>query len=372
MVRVAIIGCGKIARAHVPYIRAYKQAVLVGVCDVNRKQAESMARRFNVSKVYSDPMKLLSEQQLDVVHILTPPQTHADLAIAAMEAGVHVLVEKPMAVSLEEADLMVKTAQRTGMRLCVDHNRLFDPVMLQARQMVAGGALGEVVGVEAFQGYVRVPRNGLNGEESWVSRLPGGILQNIAPHPISLLLAFMPEAKLVSVATKHTGFCPGTPFEEVRAVFEGERGLGLLTFSLSPQPYLNYLTVYGSQASLQINLNNNTLIVYKDRRLPKLLAKSWFNIDQCLQLLSSTVKSSFQVLTGKMNFYPGMGTLIQRYYSCLEHGGPPPVTGEQGREVTRVIDLICGRSERAAAEGASREGRGHRDVEFALRPRPME
>jgi hypothetical protein len=151
----------------------------------------------------------------------------------------------------------------------------------------------------------------------------------------------MPKAKLVSVATKQTGLSAGAPFEEARVIFEGDRGLGLLTLSLGPQPYLNYLTVYGSKASLQVNLNNNTLIVYKDRRLPKLLAKSWFNIDQCLQLLGSTLKTSLQVLTGKLRFYPGMGYLIHSYYASLEHGGSPPVTAEEGRAVVEVFDRIC-------------------------------
>ncbi len=324
-----------------PYIRSYKDATIVGLCDSNPRPAEEMARRCNIANVYGSPAQLLKEQQLDVVHILTPPQTHADVAVLAMEAGVNVLVEKPMAVSVEEADRMVQTAQRTGMRLCVDHNRLFDPVMLRAKEMVARGAIGEVVGVEAFQGYIRVSPNGHSSEAGWVSQLPGGLVQNIAPHPISLLLAFMPEAKPVAIATKRTGLCPVSPFEEVRVTFEGKRGLGMLTLSLSPQPYLNYLTVYGSEATFQINLNNNTLIVYKQRRLPKLLAKSWFNIDQSLQLLTNTLKSGFEVLTGKVSFYPGMGYLIRHYYDSLQSGGPPPVSGEAGREVTRVLDLIC-------------------------------
>jgi predicted dehydrogenase len=341
LIRVGLIGCGRIARAHIPYIHSYKGAIIVGLCDANLKQAEDLAQRFKIDKAYSDPKKLLSEQRPDVIHILTPPQTHAELAIAVMEAGVNVLVEKPMAVSVKEADRMVQTAERTGMHLCVDHNRLFDPVMLEAKEMVARGAIGEVVGVEVFQGYVRVSQKSHSGEAGWVSQLPGGLVQNIAPHPISLLLAFMPEAKPVSVATKRTGLCPVSPFEEVRVTFEGERGLGMLTLSLSPQPYLNYLTVYGSQATFQVNLNNNTLIVYKDRHLPKLLAKSWFNIDQSLQLISNTIKSGLQVLTGRMSFYPGMGNLIRRYYDCLENGGHPPVAAEDGREVVKVLDLIC-------------------------------
>ena len=84
-----------------------------------------------------------------------------------------------------------------------------------------------------------------------------------------------------------------------------------------------------------------TLLLYRNRRLPKLLAKSWFNIDLALQLLSNTARSTFQVLTGKMSFFPGMGHLIRNYYACLENGGQTPVTGEEGREVVKVLDLIC-------------------------------
>jgi predicted dehydrogenase len=345
LIRVGLIGCGRIARVHVPYIRSYKGAEIIGVCDCNPEQAKILARHFNIAGVYTDPKVFLAEQHPDVVHILTPPQTHAELAIFAMEAGIHVLVEKPMAVSVAEADRMIETARRMKVRLCVDHNRLFDPVVLKAQQMVADGILGEVVGVEAFQGIAHLNANnsadGLPSKKGWVSELPGGVLQNVGPHSIALLLAFMRAPRPVSVVTKRTGLIPGAPFEEVRAIFEGEKALGTLTFSLSPEPYLNFLNLYGSKASLQINLNNMTLIIFKDRRLPKLLTKSWFNIDQSLQLLSNTMKSSLQVLTGKMKFYPGMGTLIRRYYACLENGGLPPVSGEEGREVVKVLDLIC-------------------------------
>jgi predicted dehydrogenase len=329
----------------VPYIRAYKKAEIVGVCDCNQDQAQSLARQFNIKGIYAESTALIEEQRPDIVHILTPPQTHADLAISAMEAGIHVLVEKPMALTAAEADRMIETARRMKVHLCVDHNRLFDPVVLEAKQMLANGILGEVVGVESFQGLAHLNTNnsadGLLANKVWVSELPGGTLQNVGPHSVALLLAFMRVPRLVSVVTKRTGLIPGAPFEEVRAIFEGEKALGTLTFSLSPEPYLNFLNLYGSKASLQVNLNNMTLIVFKERRLPKLLTKSWFNIDQSLQLLGSTIKATFEVLTGKMSFYPGMGNLIRAYYACLEHGGLPPVSGEQGRDVVEVLDLIC-------------------------------
>jgi predicted dehydrogenase len=348
LIRVGIIGCGAIARVHVPYIRAYKKAEIVGVCDCNQDQAESLAKQFNIKGIYAEPTALIEEQRLDIVHILTPPQTHADLAISAMEAGINVLVEKPMAVTTAEADRMIETARTMKVHLCVDHNRLFDPVVLKAKQLVENGTLGEVVGVESFQGLAHLSNSAdsLFSKNAWVSELPGGTLQNVGPHSIALLLAFMRVPRLVSVVTKRTGLIPGAPFEEVRAIFEGEKALGTLTFSLSPEPFLNFLNLYGSKASLQVNLNNMTLIIFKDRRLPKLLTKSWFNIDQSLQLLGSTIKTTFEVLTGKISFYPGMGNLIRAYYDALENGGLPPVSGEQGREVVEILDLICQQGQR--------------------------
>lgn len=337
-----------IARVHVPYIRSYKGAEIVGVSDCDLTQANKFAQQFSIPQVYGDATALVREQRPDVVHILTPPQTHAPLAVSAMENGVHVLVEKPMAANVEEAERMIATARRMKVNLCVNHNRLFDPVVLKAKEMIASGALGEVVGVEAFQGLAHTTNSaeGLPSKMGWVSELPGGVLQNVGPHSIAFLLAFMRAPRPVSVVAKHTGLIAGTSFDEVRVIFEGEKALGVLTFSFSPQPYLNFLNLYGSKASLQINLNNMTLIVFKDRRLPKLLAKSWFNIDQSLQLLGNTLSSALQVLTGRMRFYPGMGNLIRQYYACLENGGPPPVTGEEGRDVVGVLDLILRQSAR--------------------------
>jgi predicted dehydrogenase len=347
-----VVGCGEIARVHIPYIRSYRGAEIVGVCDSNLAQAQSLAQQFEIPEVYHDLMTLLSRQKPDVVHIVTPPQTHAALAIAVMEAGGHVLVEKPMAVSLEEADRMMATAQRMGVQLCVDHNRLFDPVMLQAKQMVARGELGDIVGVEAFQGFSRLTM--APAQTHWSLHLPGGILQDIAPHSISFIPVFMREPQPVSVAIKRTGLLPGTPFEEARVLFEGEKALGQLTFSLSSQPTMNFLKLYGTEASLHIDFNTITLVVYRNYRLPKLLAKSWVNIDQGLQLLGSTVRNSMQVLMGKMRYFPGMEHVIHTYYDSLENGSAPPVTAAEGRDVVRVLEFICQRAARSAAASEKR------------------
>src|SRR5262245_28277633 len=124
--KVGIIGCGQIATIHIPYILAQPDARIVGLADASEGRARELAARFHISSVHSTLGDLLEAEHPDVVHILTPPQTHAGLAIEAMEAGCHVLVEKPMAASLKEAEAMEAVAQRHGVKLCVDHNHLFD------------------------------------------------------------------------------------------------------------------------------------------------------------------------------------------------------------------------------------------------------
>src|SRR5512146_252748 len=140
--KIAIVGCGAIAYAHVPYILEQKQHSIVGICDQDRKRADALAHRFHLDAVYTNLTQLLHEKTPEVVHVLTPPQTHLSIALQAIEAGSHVLVEKPMALSVEEADAIIAAADARRVKLCVDHTQVFEPVILKARQLLATGKFG--------------------------------------------------------------------------------------------------------------------------------------------------------------------------------------------------------------------------------------
>ena len=96
---------------------------------------------------------MLRSRCVDVVHILTPPKTHAELAIRAIEAGCHVFVEKPMALTVEETDAMNAAAGRNGVKLCVGHSRLCAPLMLKARNLVESGKIGKVLHVNVSYNF---------------------------------------------------------------------------------------------------------------------------------------------------------------------------------------------------------------------------
>ncbi|MEE8312347.1 MAG: Gfo/Idh/MocA family oxidoreductase, partial [Candidatus Binatia bacterium] len=221
--RAGIVGCGVIAATHIPYIRK-AGAELVGIADMSLVQANDLADRFSVQRIHRTVEDLIEAESPDVVHVLTPPHTHADVATAALERGVHVLVEKPMALDVADAERMVEAARRTGKILTVDHNRLFDPVMLEARRLVDSGALGDIVAIESYQA-------GSASDRSWLARLPGGGLGDLVPHPLYLQLAFLgPDRELHASAFGTVAEAGGTP-AELRVLMRGVDRSGVLTFS---------------------------------------------------------------------------------------------------------------------------------------------
>ena len=319
-IRIGLIGCGRIAGVHLRHLRALGNAQLVGVCDLDAERARAFAEGAGV-EACSEPSALF-RLGVDAVHVLTPPTTHADTAILALEQGVHVLVEKPMATSAAAARRMEAAAQAAGRLLCVDHNRLFDPVILEARALVDAGEIGTLLSAEAYQG--------VNVQEGGPAAAPLAMWLNLAPHPLYLLRAFIGEI------TGWQAF--GRPLGEIRAVLAGRRALGTLCFSPGASPYLNALALYGTKATLHIDLNTMTLVHRRVRRLPSMLAKAALNVDQAMQLVASTARTTMQVATRRMGTYPGIGQVVRRFYDAVASGGAPPISAADGVAVVELLE----------------------------------
>ena len=342
--KVGIVGCGQIASVHIPYVRSRPGTHIVGLYDADGERAREMARRFGVENVCRTLGELFEKHRPDVVHVLTPPQTHAALSIQAMEAGCHVLVEKPMAVNVDEAEAMEAAARRRGVKLCVDHNHLFDPAVVEARALVGQGVIGELVSVDTFEGFfVGAPDNPYvlpGSADHWVHRLPGGIFQNLAPHPVYLLLAFLDPPKSVHAVAQKTGRVPTSFADELRVLVTSDNGLGCFMVSLSIQPFMKYVHVYGTEGTIRVNLTTNSFTLAKNRDLPRALARGMLGIDEARQLLRGTVSNAVKVVSGRLRSYPGLGVLISEFYRSIEEDRPSPVDGQAGREVVRVLDAV--------------------------------
>jgi predicted dehydrogenase len=143
-IRVAIVGCGRISDLHQRGYQGREDARIVAVCDTHRARARRKAREWGVDKVYTDYRQVLEDKEVDLVELLTPHHLHCPMTVQACQAGKHVSVQKPMALSAAEADEMIAAAERAGVLLRVYETFVFYAPAVRARQMIAAGEIGEV------------------------------------------------------------------------------------------------------------------------------------------------------------------------------------------------------------------------------------
>src|SRR5205085_565825 len=145
--RVALVGCGKVASIHAAALAALPEAEFVAACDVNLPRAEAFASEWR-ARPFADLGAMLREARPEAVVIGTPHPLHADAAVRAAEAGVHVLVEKPLAASLPDCDAMLAAARKAGVTLgVISQRRFYEPVRRMKRAIDEGKIGAPVLGV---------------------------------------------------------------------------------------------------------------------------------------------------------------------------------------------------------------------------------
>ncbi|BBH18743.1 oxidoreductase [Paenibacillus baekrokdamisoli] len=195
-VRIGIIGCGGIANGkHLPSLAQVGQAEIVAFCDLVEERAVDAKAKYGTedSKVYTNYTELLSDSSIDVIHVCTPNDSHAEISIAALEAGKHVLCEKPMAKTAADARRMLEVSKRTGKKLSIGYNNRYRADSLYLKDLVAAGELGEVYFAKAHAIRRRaVPTWGVFLDEE---KQGGGPLIDIGTHALDLVLWTMDNYK---------------------------------------------------------------------------------------------------------------------------------------------------------------------------------
>lgn len=209
IVKIGIIGCGGIANGkHIPSLKKIKNVQMVAFCDIIEERAVKAAEEYGVegAKVYTDYKELLKDRDIEVVHVCTPNRSHAFISIDAMEAGKHVMCEKPMAKTYKEAKEMLDASERTGMKLTIGYQSRWRADSLYLKKMCEDGELGEIYYGKAIALRRRaVPTWGvfLNEYEQG-----GGPLIDIGTHALDLTLWMMDNYKPKMVV--------GTTFEKLK------------------------------------------------------------------------------------------------------------------------------------------------------------
>ena len=147
-IKVGIIGCGGIANGkHLPSLKKLDNVEVVAFCDIIEEKAQQSAKNFGTpdAKVYTDYKDLLKDESIVSVHVCTPNKSHSFITIDALNAGKHVLCEKPMAVTLEECMDMVKAADENGKYLMIGQNQRFAKAHVKAKELISEGVIGDVI-----------------------------------------------------------------------------------------------------------------------------------------------------------------------------------------------------------------------------------
>lgn len=338
--KAALIGAGQIARQHLACLKSLPEVQLVGICDLSAAAAEAAAERFGVPAWFVDHREMMEKVRPDVVHVTTPPTSHFRLAMDALKAGMHVIVEKPATPTLEELELLASQAKKAGLHLIEDYNYQFNNATQRILQLVNSGEFGSVVHVEVFIALNILGPDGFADPNSPhpALGLTGGAIADFLPHLTSLAHLFVgPHRTAKSTWSKRKPSI--LPYDEFRGVVDAERGTAVLGFSSNSQPDTFWLRVYGERMQATANLFETRLTFDGPRNVPKPLRPFFSGLDEAKAIRRAALSTLLRKFKGP-GAYEGLWEFLARTYRAFAAGTVLPITATEVIEVNRMIDAL--------------------------------
>lgn len=351
MLRVAIVGCGKIADQHVSAIRRIPDCQIVSLCDRELLMAQQLGGRIGVSVCHSDLQELLRSTSPDVVHITTPPQSHFSLAKQCLQSGSHVYLEKPFTVTADEAESLVELAESRSLAVTAGHNYQFTLEMLEMRRLVKQGFLGgKPMHLESHWSYdlgdVSYIGPILGSRNHWVRQLPGQLLHNVISHGIARLTEFLEDDLTEIVAradqSSHLRNLGGEEvLDELRVLIRDKSGTtAFFCFSTQIRPGLNQLRLCGPQGSLIVDQSSGSLLRYENRHDKSYLTYFLPPLRSAKEQLGNARRNIANFLRRRLYQDFGMKELIERFYENIRLKQPPPIPYREIILTARIMDQI--------------------------------
>lgn len=338
-IRIGIVGCGSVARLHANALKKIKQADIKAVVDINEERAKKFANRFNIKSYYKSLKDMLMQEKIEAVSILTPPQTHHKLAIEAMKAGKHVLVEKPLCITLKEVEEMIKVSEKNNVILFPIEQFLFTPAMQEVTKLISSEKAGEVINIYTYASISPLVAQ-LKGNilPKWIYTLPGGIYGEEISHSLYTTLKILDE----NIDKIHAS-CVGKrdsnvlPFSELRILLEGKNKSARIIMTTRTKAGHTLLTMV-------INCEKCTIIVDPPLSLSLLRDYTLPRINQATFFTKSFFSNIFNNIIGAITskIYEGCSweAANRAFIKSIIENRDPPITKEEAREWVRITELI--------------------------------
>lgn len=322
-IRVGLLGAGPISEFHARAVARVPGARVVAIADQDEGRARALAAKWHVARV-GRTVDDLTAEGVDVVHVLTPPATHADLAVAALRRGCHVYIEKPLATSVADCDRIEAAARDAGRVVGVGHSLLRDRSVVRAMAIVAGGGIGDVVAVDYVRSQPSPPHAG--------GPLPayfgdGGFpFRDSGVHGLYLVEALLGPIADVSVHVESRGRDPLVYCDEWQVAARCERGLARLHLSWAVRPWQSVLTIFGTRGIVRADLFGNTVTVKRAWPLPEPVTRLVNTGLEAVQLLTQSAGAVIRVAAGRLRQFHGLQELVVEFYRDLAVGRNPGVS----------------------------------------------
>ena len=335
-INVGIIGTGGIAtNQHMPALAKQPDVKIIAVCDVWEESAKRAAEKFDVPHIFSDYKKMLEMDDLDAVHVCTPNFLHMQPSVDALNAGKHVIVEKPIARNADEGIQMLNAAKANGKKFMVAQSFRFTPEAQCVKRFIDAGELGDIY-------YSRVWALRRRGVPNWgvftdKEKQGGGPLIDLGVHVLDLALYLMGNPKPISASGSAYTKIGNTP---------GHVGFW------GPWDHTKYNVV--DFATGFVRLDNGATIalessfaanIIEDRMNCSLLGTKGGAETNPLKIFGEKHETLYELTPTIMPKFSSYEVEVRGFYDAIQNDTEPPVTGEQALNVIKILDAIYKSSE---------------------------
>lgn len=354
-IRFAIVGCGVIAPTHAAALSRIEGVRLVSVFDTNLTRATEFARKFD-TETSPDSAALFARDDIDVVSVCTPSGTHADIAVRAMNAGKHVIVEKPMEVTPEACDRIIEAQRNTGKLFTVISQHRWDRATQIVKDAIVMGKLGRILLADATVKWFRKQSYYDSGDWRGTWEMDGGgALMNQGVHTVDLLLWLAGEVESITAKTRLAAHERIEVEDLAVALIEYKSGaVGTLTATTATYPgFPVRIGIYGTEGSAVIEGD-------RLRALTLTNGETYTEEEAAAHALSVAQGGSASVekeaQTRETSADPGAvwgdshQSQIEDFVQALRTGGSPLISAEEGK---RAVEFVC--SVYASAKRSSNE-----------------
>ena len=313
MIKVGVIGVGSMGQNHARIYFHSENAQLVAVSDAYEEQAKKVARHYN-AKAYTNYQEMLQQEDIEAVSIAVPTSLHQEVALAALNAGKHILLEKPIAPNPEEAQSIIDKAEDKKLKLMIGHIERFNPAIQELKARLRKGELGEIYKID-------VQRIG-----PFPSRITDvGVIVDLSVHDLDIIHYLIEDTPVRIYAETQQHLHPHHEDSVTTLLRYSKGALVILNINYLSPTKVRQLRIFGKKGMFLVNYLDQELYFYENKGFT---SDTWESVTEGdMKKIIISKKEPLQVE-------------IEAFLDCVNNKGDSPVSGTQGVEVLNIAHAI--------------------------------